>query len=156
VLSQMNVDLPVPTRILIAISGFWTAYPWIILLSGIGVILLILKFPALIRRTPLLHGIALRVPLFGQLTLLLVRANFTRTFAQLKNAHAKTTQCLILCRDLSWNYEYRSVARTLLKVQRGESLSRALEEDVDIFGDMVVHGLAFMDVSGSGNEGLIR
>src|SRR6266478_2982327 len=31
-----------------------------------------------------------------------------------------------------WNYEYRSaVARTLLKVQRGEPLSRALEEDVD-------------------------
>jgi type IV pilus assembly protein PilC len=108
VLSQMNVDLPVPTRILIAISGFWTGYPWIILLCGIAVILLILKFPALIRRTPVLHAMALRVPLFGQLTLLLVRANFTRTFAQLKNAHAKTTQCLILCRDLSWNYEYRS------------------------------------------------
>jgi type II secretory pathway component PulF len=157
VLSQMNVDLPVPTRILIAISGFWTGYPWIILLCGIAVILLILKFPALIRRTPVLHAMVLRVPLFGQLTLLLVRANFTRTFAQLKNARAKTTQCLVLCRDLSWNYEYRSaVARTLLKVQRGEPLSRALEEDVDIFGDMVVHGLAFMEVSGSGSEGLIR
>ena len=112
VLSQMNVDLPVPTRILIAISGFWTAYPWIILLCGIGIILLILKFPALIRCTPILHRIALRAPLFGQLTLLLVRANFTRTFAQLKNAHAKTTQCLMLCRDLSWNYEYRSAAST--------------------------------------------
>jgi type IV pilus assembly protein PilC len=60
--------------------------------------------------------------------------------------------------DTLWsNYEYRSaVARTLLKVQRGEPLSRALEEDVDIFGDMVVHGLAFMEVSGSGSEGLIR
>jgi type IV pilus assembly protein PilC len=63
----------------------------------------------------------------------------------------------MLCRDLSWNYEYRSaVARTLVKVQRGEPLSRALEEDVDIFGDMVVHGLAFMEVSGSGSEGLNR
>src|SRR6516162_11365434 len=62
----------------------------------------------------------------------------------------------MLCRDLSWNYEYRSaVARTLMKV-RGESLSRALEEDADIFGDMVVRGLAFMEVSGSGSEGLIR
>jgi type IV pilus assembly protein PilC len=157
VLSQMNVDLPVPTRILITISRFWTEYPWIVLVFGIGVILMILKSPALIRWTPVLHGMALRMPLFGQLALLLVRANFTRTFAQLKNAHAKTTQCLMLCRDLSWNYEYRSaVARTLVKVQRGEPLSRALEEDVDIFGDMVVHGLAFMEVSGSGSEGLNR
>src|SRR6516162_8264737 len=62
----------------------------------------------------------------------------------------------MLCRDLSWNYEYRSaVARTLMKV-RGEPLSRALKEDVDIFGDMVVRGLAFMEVSGSGSDGLIR
>jgi type IV pilus assembly protein PilC len=86
-----------------------------------------------------------------------LRANFARTFAQLKNARAKTTQCLMLCRDLSWNYEYRSaVARALIKVQRGEPLSRALEEDSDIFGDMVVHGLAFMEVSGSGSDGLLR
>jgi type IV pilus assembly protein PilC len=34
VLSQMNVDLPVPTRILMAISGFWTAYPWLILCAA--------------------------------------------------------------------------------------------------------------------------
>jgi type IV pilus assembly protein PilC len=157
VLSQMNLDLPMPTRILIAISGFWVAHPWIVAFCGVGMIVSILKFPALVQRTPLLHGVALRTPIFGQLILLLIRANFTRTFAQLKNARAKTTQCLMLCRDLSWNYEYRSaVARTLIKVQRGESLSRALEEDADIFGDMVVRGLAFMEVSGSGSEGLIR
>ena len=157
VLNQMNVDLPFPTRVLIAISRFWIGYPWMILLCGIGVILLILKFPALIRLMPVLHGAALRAPFFGQLILLLLRANFTRTFAQLKNARAKTTQCLMLCRDLSWNYEYRSaVARALIKVQRGEPLSRALEEDADIFGDMVVHGLAFMEVSGSGSDGLFR
>jgi type IV pilus assembly protein PilC len=157
VLNQMSIGLPFPTRILIAISRFWIGYPWIILFCGIGLILLILRFPALIRLTPVLHGTALRTPFFGQLILLLLRANFARTFAQLKNARAKTTQCLMLCRDLSWNYEYRSaVARALIKVQRGEPLSRALEEDSDIFGDMVVHGLAFMEVSGSGSDGLLR
>jgi type IV pilus assembly protein PilC len=157
VLGQMNVDLPIPTRILMSISGFWVAYPWMVLVFGIGSVVFLLKLPALIRCRPALHGIALRMPLFGQLTLLLVRANFTRTFAQLKNARAKTTQSLMLCRDLSWNYQYRSaVARALIKVQRGQPLSTALEEDIDIFGDMVVRGLAFMEVSGSGSGGLIR
>ena len=157
VLTQMNVDLPFPTRILINVSHFWIDYPWIILACGIGIIFLMLKFPAMIRLTPALHGAALRTPFFGQLILLLLRANFTRTFAQLKNARAKTTQCLMLCRDLSWNYQYRSaIARALIKVQRGEPLSRALEEDIDIFGDMVLHGLAFMEVSGSGSDSLFR
>jgi type II secretory pathway component PulF len=108
VLSQMNVDLPIPTKILIAISSFWVAHPWLVSFCGVGIIVLILKFPALIRRTPGLHRAALRMPILGQLILLLMRSNFTRTFAQLKNARAKTTHCLMLCRDLSWNYEYSS------------------------------------------------
>ena len=89
--------------------------------------------------------------------LLLMRANFVRTFAQLKHARAKTTQALLLCRDLSWNYEYRSaIGRTLVRVQRGESLAAALNDDRDIFGEMVINGLAFMEVAGAGSDGLFR
>jgi type IV pilus assembly protein PilC len=88
---------------------------------------------------------------------LLVRANFSRTFAQLKRARAKTTHALMLCRDLSWNYEYRSaIARALVRVQRGEPLSRPLGDDVEIFGEMVVNGVRFMEMSGAGTEGLDR
>jgi type IV pilus assembly protein PilC len=89
--------------------------------------------------------------------LLLLRANFVRTFAQLKHARAKTTQALLLCRDLSWNYEYRSaIGRTLVRVQRGESLAAALNDDRDIFGELVINGLSFMEAAGAGSEGLFR
>jgi type IV pilus assembly protein PilC len=99
----------------------------------------------------------LRIPILGHLLLLLIRANFSRTLAQLKQAGAKTTRALLLCRDLSWNYNYRSaIARALVRVQGGESLSTALEQDVDIFGEMVVNGLTFMEASGAGSEGLFR
>ena len=157
VLSEMHAELPLPTRILLQISQFSSQHPIILLFGIIVVAIAILRLPTLVKRTPRSHGLALRLPIFGKLLLLLIRANFSRTFAQLKMARAKTTQALLLCRDLSWNYEYRSaVARTLVRVHRGESLAAALRDDVEIFGDLVVNGLTFMEASGAGSEGLFR
>jgi type IV pilus assembly protein PilC len=157
VLSQMNVDLPWPTRVLLNVSRVCSQYPGMILLAGAGLIVLLLRFPGIVRSTPRVHRLVLRVPIGGYLLLLLMRASFSRTFAQLKHANAKTTRALLLCRDLSWNYHYRSaIARALVRVQAGEPLSAALEQDIDIFGEMVVNGLTFMEASGADSEGLFR
>lgn len=157
VLAEMHAELPLPTQILLQISQLSSQHP-ILLLFGVAVLTIaILHLPTLVKRTPQSHGLVLRLPVFGKLLLLLIRANFSRTFAQLKTARAKTTQALLLCRDLSWNYEYRSaVARTLVRVHRGESLALALRSDLEIFGDLVVNGLTFMEASGAGSEGLFR
>ena len=157
VLSQMNVDLPLPTRLLLYVSWICSDYPWTILVASAALIVLLLRLPVIVRSSPGLHRMVLRIPILGHLLLLLIRANFSRTFAQLKQAGAKTTRALLLCRDLSWNYRYRSaIARALVRVQGGEPLSTALEQDVDIFGDMVVNGLTFMEASGADSEGLFR
>lgn len=157
VLSEMKVDLPWPTRMLVAISQFVRDYPWLVGGAALLMIVALTRLPALVRRQPGLHGLILRLPVLGRLNLLLLRANFCRTFAQLKGARAKTTHALLLCRDLSWNFEYRAaVARALVRVQRGEGLSRALADEADMFGDMVANGINFMEVSGAGNEGLNR
>src|SRR5260370_38731816 len=122
-----------------------------------GTVLLVSRVPSYVRKHPHFHGRVLRLPGIGALMLLLLRANFVRTFAQLKMARAKTTQALLLCRDLSWNYEYRSaVARTLVRVHRGESLAAALRDDLEIFGDLVVNGLTFMEASAAGTQGLFK
>jgi type IV pilus assembly protein PilC len=157
VLAEMHAELPLPTQILLKVSQFSSQYP-VLLLLGVSVVAgIILRLPTIVKRTPRAHRLVLHLPIFGKLLLLLVRANFSRTFAQLKTARAKTTQALLLCRDLSWNYEYRSaVARTLMRVHRGESLAAALRDDVEIFGDLVVNGLTFMEASGADSEGLFR
>jgi type IV pilus assembly protein PilC len=157
VLTEMHAELPFPTRVLLSISEFSSQHPLLLLLGITAVAFASLRLPALVKRAPHSHRFVLRLPIFGKLLLLLIRANFSRTFAQLKTARAKTTQALLLCRDLSWNYEYRSaVARTLVRVHRGESLASALRDDIEIFGDLVVNGLTFMEASGAGSDGLFR
>ena len=157
VLSQMNVDLPFPTRLLLYVSRVCSDYPWTILIAGAALVAFLLRLPVIVRSSPGLHRVVLQIPILGYLLLLLMRANFGRTFAQLKQAGAKTTRALLLCRDLNWNYHYRSaIARALVRVQGGEPLSTALEQDVDIFGEMVVNGLTFMEASGADSDGLFR
>jgi type IV pilus assembly protein PilC len=157
VLAEMRAELPLPTQLLLQVSQFSSQHPVLLLLGVASTAIAILRLPTLVKQTPSSHHLVLRVPIFGKLLLLLIRANFTRTFAQLKTARTKTTQALLLCRDLSWNYEYRSaVARTLVRVHRGESLATALRDDVEIFGDLVINGLTFMEASGAGSDGLFR
>lgn len=157
VLSEMKVDLPWPTRLLVTISQFVREYPWLVVAAALLVVAGLMRLPALVRKQPRLHGLLLRLPVLGKLNLLLLRANFCRTFAQLKAARAKTTHALLLCRDLSWNFEYRAaVARALVRVQRGEGLSQALADESGMFGDMIANGINFMEVSGAGSDGLNR
>ncbi|MBV8901820.1 MAG: type II secretion system F family protein [Verrucomicrobia bacterium] len=157
VLSEMRVNLPWPTRLLVAVSQFVRDYPWLVGAAALLFIIGCTRLPILVRKQPRLHGLILRLPVLGKLNLLLLRANFCRTFAQLKTARAKTTHALLLCRDLSWNFEYRAaVARALVRVQRGEGLSQALADEAEMFGDMIANGINFMEISGAGSEGLNR
>jgi general secretion pathway protein F len=108
VLGEMHANLPLPTVCLLNLSQFCNHYPLVMLGLIAGTVLLVSRVPSYVRKHPHLHRRVLRLPGIGALMLLLLRANFVRTFAQLKHARAKTTQALLLCRDLSWNYEYRS------------------------------------------------
>ena len=157
VLGEMHANLPLPTVCLLNLSQFCNHYPLVVLGLIMAAALLLSRIPGYVRKHPQFHRRVLRLPGIGALLLLLLRANFVRTFAQLKHARAKTTQALLLCRDLSWNYEYRSaIGRTLVRVQRGESLAAALNDDRDIFGELVINGLSFMEAAGAGSDGLFR
>ena len=157
VLGEMHANLPGPTLCLLGLSHFCTDYPFVLLALVASLTLSVIRLPGYVKRQPGLHRPVLRFPMVGNLILLLIRANFIRTFAQLKQARAKTTNALSLCRELSWNYEYRAaIGRTLVRVQRGDSLATALHDDREIFGELVINGLAFMEAAGTGSNGLLR
>jgi type II secretory pathway component PulF len=157
VLGEMHANLPLPTVCLLGLSRFCTDYPLVLLALAAGLTLSVIRLPSWVQQHPRLHRQILRVPVVGDLMLLLLRANFIRTFAQLKQARTKTTNALSLCRDLSWNYEYRAaIGRTLVRVQRGELLAIALNDDREVFGELVINGLTFMEAAGAGSDGLFR
>ena len=156
-LAEVGRELPTPTKIVVAFSDFCVNYPYIIFplaaICGIGLFCL----PAIIRRTPSLHKISLLLPLFGGLSRLALQTNFIRTFARLKSVGVKLDEALLLCQEISWNWEYKAaIARAIKLVREGKSFGKALASDVDVLGEDNVDYLRFTEEEGAPPDSLFR
>jgi type II secretory pathway component PulF len=80
VLGEMNLALPLPTRILLGLSHFVSAYPFVPLVVSMAVVLLFLELPSFVRATPVLHGVALRLPGIGKLFAITSASQFLQDF----------------------------------------------------------------------------
>lgn len=147
--STAGLELPLPTRILMAVSHFTTTYPYLvflgIVLAGFGV----LKMPVAYRAMPWAHAFIMKIPVFGKLQRLLIQETFTRTFLNLQLAGLKIIDALSLCRSVSTCYPYKgAIARSMLAVSAGSTLMGSLEVEKDIFGVIVLRTLGFGEKSG--------
>jgi type IV pilus assembly protein PilC len=147
--SSANLELPLPTRILMSASSFVSTYPFLVLtgIASMGVFLYYL--PVIYRKIPALHGLVLRLPIFGKLQKMLIQETFTRTLFNLLSAGVRIVDALSLCRDVSSCYPYKgAIARSILTVSSGSPLMVSLEDEKDIFGIIVVRTLGFGEKTG--------
>ena len=156
-LAELGRELPTPTKIVVAFSDFCVTYPYLALaffiLCGIG----FFGLPAIIRQTPSLHKMALRLPLLGGLCKLALQTNFIRTFARLKAAGVKLDESLLLSQKVSWNWEYKAaLARAIKLVREGKPVGRALASDIHIIGEDNLDYLRFTEEEGAPPDCLFR
>lgn len=148
-----GMELPVPTKILIAVSGFTVSYPWAVLLGIFGFGVFLVRTPAIYRAWPASHAFFLKFPVVGAVQKKLIQETFARTFVSLLKAELKYLEALQLCRTISTNYIYRgSIARAVVAVSFGNSLMVSLEEDKEVFGLLLVRSLGFGEKTGKIEE----
>ncbi|MFZ5774314.1 MAG: type II secretion system F family protein [Thermodesulfobacteriota bacterium] len=81
--SSAKVELPLPTRILIAISGFF-ANNYLLLLAGLAVMIVVYRLALNVRAFVLFRDrLLLRIPIFGPLSAKLYMSRFCRVFSVL-------------------------------------------------------------------------
>ena len=125
-----NVELPLPTRVLMAISGFMSAQGWWIVPLG----LVAAVFGSLWwYRTPagkaVLDGLSLYVPVLGKIRKKIETTRFARTLAALLNAGVDVGTSLALTSEVMTLSPYRrAIAGVKSEVMDGTELSEALEE----------------------------
>jgi type IV pilus assembly protein PilC len=147
--SSAGLDLPLPTKILMAVSHFTTTYPYLVLLGFVGVAAFVWRMPQLYAALPSVHNPVLRLPIFGKLQKLLIQETFSRTFLNLQLAGLRIVDILSLCRSISGCFPYKAaIARAMIMVSGGSTLMGALEGEKDIFGVMVVRTIGFGEKSG--------
>lgn len=129
VFAQFGRALPLPTRILVAMSELVQAHGgWLLLLAlaALAAAVFALRRRALRAR---LDAFSLRIPVWGRLARALDTARFARTLALLTSAAVPLLEALNIASGVAANQVLaRALAQAAVRVREGQALSKALAD----------------------------
>ncbi|MCR4324110.1 MAG: type II secretion system F family protein [Candidatus Curtissbacteria bacterium] len=138
---EVDAKLPLPTRILIAISSFMTNFWWLLLGLVIFAIVIYARYSHTKKGQEIISYTALKLPVWGRIRQTLILAQFTRTLGLLVAAGVPIVVALKVVADLLESAPYRESLDIVIKrVERGSSLHEPLVADPifpPIIGQMV-------------------
>jgi len=137
-----GADLPWLTRQVIGLSEFVRSSGWIVgpllLLGGVA----LWRARSLPGVKQSLDQVALKVPLFGEMTRTVLAARFARIFATLSSSGATVLESLGAAKDAMTNTVFAAAADQIAeKVREGGSFASALKA-TGVFPPMMVHMVA--------------
>jgi general secretion pathway protein F len=148
VFEASKAKLPLPTRVLIATSGFLRSYGIYLLIGAIIAVVLFrrwLRNPAARRR---FHRFQLRLPLAGKLVRGFNTARFTRTFSILSASAVPVLEALRIAGEVVTNLPMRdAVADAAARVREGAPIGRSLAVS-RLFPPMTIHLISSGESSG--------
>lgn len=130
VIQESGAALPLPTRILIAVSGFFQHFWWlIIILAALSVFGVRLALRAE-RGRYIWDSVKLKLPVFGKLFQLIYIVRFTRSLETLLVGGVDTVSSLGAVAEIVSNSVYRNlVLETKREVEDGNSITTAFSGD---------------------------
>lgn len=148
-LTALNVPLPLPTRMTLAMSDY-LVHRWYVLLVVVGAIFFAAR--AWFRTPRGIHwkdSTALKAPVIGPLVLKTSMARFTDTLATLFGAGVPLIQCLEMVGGTMGNTVVAAtIERVIDSIKGGAALSAAMAE-TQFFTPMVIQMTAVGEESGS-------
>jgi type IV pilus assembly protein PilC len=126
--SQSEIDLPLPTQILIGTSDFLLKFWWLLLIIIVGGVIGMKRWIATPEGKDKFDHFLLRIPVVGKIITETSLTNFTRTFGLLTTAGIPLLEALTISSEVVGNSVFKSAIQTTLKgVERGLSFSAQLE-----------------------------
>ncbi len=147
--ASLNVELPLPTKILISVSNFITTYPLYLLITGVVLAALVLWLVKQSTGRRVLDRIKLVAPLIGTPNLLSELARFSRSVSVLISAGLSLQEIMELVPQASSNVVIRDA---LNRVNEGLILGGGLSEPMShegIFPPLLVQMVAVGEESNS-------
>jgi len=127
--AEVDVTLPLATRVLIGASSFSVHFWWLILIILIG----LLFFYQWVQKIPevrsVIDSIKLRIPIFGQLQKKSYLARFVRTLSTLTAAGLPVLDTFNTLIDLSDNVHFKQDLKdAIAKIESGVPIGESLEQ----------------------------
>jgi len=155
-IQDLGQTLPLPTLILIRTSDFFSAWWWLLLLLLLAAVVAVRRYARTEDGRLRLDRLALTMPLFGRLNLLLATSRFTRTLATLQHSGVPLLKSLEIVCNLMQNRVLRQALEdTAVAVREGEGLAAPIRRS-GVFPPMVAQMAAVGERSGELEEMLFR
>jgi type II secretory pathway component PulF len=156
-LDYLGGKLPWQTQLMISLSDLATGHPFLVAAGLATCLYAMLASPSWVKNNAWTHRLVIRIPGFGRYLLAGIRTNFVAAFAQLKKNKMTNPGALMLLKDISWYFPYRTaIARAHIGLKSGESLANVLAAEADIIGDRNIQYFRFIEETGSDIEQLER
>lgn len=153
---SFNVELPLPTRILIAVSNFFSTWWWLIIAVMGGAVWGLRAYVQTDEGRLRWHSLQLRIPIIGSIVLRASLARFARAFAMATRSGVPILQALAV---VAMAVENDVIARKLMgmrsAIERGEGLARAAASQ-DFFTPLVLQMLTVGEETGQIDEMLVE
>jgi type IV pilus assembly protein PilC len=149
-----QIELPLPTRIVMGISAGLRTY-WPVIISSLVVALVSIRMYAQTQEGSVaLTRIVMRIPIVGELLRKIALSRFAHYFATLHDSGLEVAPSLTLIEKLIGNaYLSRQFNRAVQRVMAGESLSQALRA-VGEFPPVVIQMIALGERTGRMSKAL--
>ena len=149
IFDDMGVELPLPTKIVLAISAFLTHSWWIGLLVFGAVVVGIIQFKKTPKGRYVWDSLMLKMPVFGGLNQKVAVSRFARTFATLLRSGVAILGALDIVSSTAGNAVLEEAVNASREaIRQGETLAKPLA-DCPIFPPMVVRMIQVGERSGA-------
>jgi type IV pilus assembly protein PilC len=146
---SLGAELPLPTRIVIALSNVIAGYWWLIGMLIVAFIYAIRKYHATYKGKRVLDNILLKAPILGILLRKIAVARFCRTLATLTSSGVPILDGLqITARTAGNSIVEDAIMATRKSVEEGKTISEPLG-DTGVFPGMVVQMIAVGEQTGA-------
>jgi type IV pilus assembly protein PilC len=145
----LGATLPLPTRVVIALSNFIADFWWLIGAIVFGVVFSLRRYHQTYKGKRVLDGIILKLPIMGMLMRKIAVARFCRTLSTLTASGVPILEGLTITARTAGNSVIEdAIMATKKSVEEGKTISEPLG-DTDVFPTMVVQMIAVGEQTGA-------
>src|SRR4051794_21325703 len=145
----LGAELPLPTKVVIALSDFIAGYWWLIGIVGFSLWFSIRQYRTTPKGLRVTDRILLRVPVLGMLLRKIAVARFCRTLSTLTSSGVPILDGLQITAKTAGNSIVEdAIMATRKSVEEGKTISEPLG-DTDVFPSMVVQMIAVGEQTGA-------
>lgn len=151
--SESGMKLPLPTKILIALSNMLVHYFYLIIILAVVLAALFVRFRKTALGKKILHKICLHLPIFGKMIVKLNLARMSRSLSSLLKTDIPVVKSFLITADVIRNIYYQKALKDVAHaLKQGANIHESLINYRGLFPQTVIQMIAVGEETGTLDE----